>query len=227
MNDQTPSLELATMSEYQYYEFQAIDRPLTAKEQAEIAKLSSRVQLTPHRAIFVYNYGDFRGDPEQVLTQYFDMMFYIANWGTWQLIFRFPKAMVDPAWFQPYELPDMLSVSTSGKYTVLEIVIHEEEGIRGWVEGEGWLPRLLPLRDDLMRGDVRLLYLVWLRVAPFLRGYNLEEDPIEPPIPPNLNQLSAPLKAFMELVELDPDLVKVAAQSSPRQTPASQPPLET
>jgi len=39
------------MSEYQYYEFQTVDRPLTTKEQAEIKKLSSRVQLTPTRAI--------------------------------------------------------------------------------------------------------------------------------------------------------------------------------
>lgn len=34
------------MSEYQYYEFQTIDRPLTEDEQAEISKLSSRVALT-------------------------------------------------------------------------------------------------------------------------------------------------------------------------------------
>jgi hypothetical protein len=33
------------MSEYQYYEFQAIARPLSKKEQDEIRKLSSRVQL--------------------------------------------------------------------------------------------------------------------------------------------------------------------------------------
>jgi hypothetical protein len=95
------------------------------------------------------------------------------------------------------------------------------------VEGEGWLPRLLPLREDLMQGDVRLLYLVWLRVAPLLAGYDLAEDPIEPPIPPNLSRLSAPLKAFIELVELDPDLVAAAAQSSPSQSPKSQPPLES
>jgi hypothetical protein len=31
------------MSEYQYYEFQTIDRPLTADEQDEIRQLSSRV----------------------------------------------------------------------------------------------------------------------------------------------------------------------------------------
>lgn len=215
------------MSEYQYYEFQAIDRPLTDKEQAEIGKLSSRVKQTPHRAIFLYNYGDFRGQPEQVLTQYFDMMFYIANWGTWQLIFRFPKTLVSPDWFQPYLLPDLITITLTSEYVVLNIEIHEEAGI-GWVEGEGWLPRLLPLREDLLGGDLRLLYLVWLRVAPCLAEYDLkkelEKDPIEPPLPANLDRLSPSLKAFIELVELDRDLVAAAAQISPRDRTSSEPP---
>ncbi len=214
------------MSEYQYYEFQTIDCPLTTKEQAEIKKLSSRVQLTPTQAIFLYNYGDFRGGPEKVLTQYFDVMFYIANWGTWRLLFRFPKAIVDPNWFQPYDLPDAITITKTSDYVILDIEINEEEGMQGWVEGEGWLPRLLPLRDDLLRGDLRLLYLVWLRVAPLLAGYVLEDDPIEPPIPPNLSQLSQPLRAFIELVELDSDLIAAAAQTSPRHQSTSEPPLE-
>ena len=46
------------MSEYQYYEFQAIDRPLTAKEQEQIKALSSRAQVTPTQATFLYHYGD-------------------------------------------------------------------------------------------------------------------------------------------------------------------------
>ncbi|NJP12171.1 MAG: hypothetical protein HC866_24135 [Leptolyngbyaceae cyanobacterium RU_5_1] len=216
------------MSEYQYYEFQTIDRPLTANEQAEIKKLSSRVQLTPTQAIFLYNYGDFRGDPEKVLTQYFDIMFYIANWGTWRLMFRFPKAIADPTWFQPYDLPDAITITQTSRYLVLDIHITEEGGIGGWVEGEGWLPRLLPLRDDLLSGDLRLLYLVWLRVAPYLAGYALDEDPVEPPLPPNLSQLSDPLQAFIDLVELNPDWVTAAAQASPRQQSTSdEPPLET
>ena len=37
------------MSEYQYYEFQAIDRPLTQGEIAELRKLSSRASITPSR----------------------------------------------------------------------------------------------------------------------------------------------------------------------------------
>lgn len=54
------------MSEYQYYEFQTLDRPLTESEQAFIKNLSSRVQLTPTQAVFTYSYGDFRGDPKKV-----------------------------------------------------------------------------------------------------------------------------------------------------------------
>ena len=35
------------MSEYQYYEFQAVDRPLTEEAQAVMRRLSSRVELRP------------------------------------------------------------------------------------------------------------------------------------------------------------------------------------
>jgi hypothetical protein len=214
------------MSEYQYYEFQTIDRPLTPKEQAEIKELSSRVKLTPTQAIFLYNYGDFRNKPEDVLTKYFDAMFYIANWGTWQLIFRFPKAIVNPKWFLPYDLPDAITITQTAKYIVLNIEIHEEEGLSGWVEGEGWLSELLPLRDDLLGGDLRLLYLVWLRVAPALAGEPLDEDPVEPPIPANLSQLSPALKEFIKLVELDSDLVTAAALESPNRETGADSPLE-
>lgn len=215
------------MSEYQYYEFQAIDRPLTAEEQAEIQRLSSRVELSPTQAIFVYHYGNFRGKPEQVLSQYFDVMFYIANWGTWKFLFRLPLALVDPAWFEPYCIPYAITTSTTPNYLILNITITEEEGLTGWVEGEGWLPRLLPLRDDLLRGDLRLLYLSWLRVAETFAGEGLEADPIEPPVPANLDQLSPALQTLIELVELDPDLVAAAAQTSCHQLPATEPPLET
>ncbi|MEM9486366.1 MAG: hypothetical protein AAGA83_22035, partial [Cyanobacteria bacterium P01_F01_bin.116] len=196
-------------------EFQAIDRPLTAKEQATIQKLSSRVELTPHRAIFLYNYGDFRGKPEELVTKYFDIMFYISNWGTRQLIFRFPRAIVDPDWYEPYALPYAITIKQTKEYVVLNINISDEDGsMGGWVEGEGWLPQLLPLRDQLLTGDVRLLYLAWLRTVPNCAGYKIEKDPTEPPIPPGLGKLSDPLETFMELVELDSDLVAVAAEAS-------------
>lgn len=218
------------MSGYQYYEFQAIDRPLTAKEQATIQKLSSRVEPTSHRAVFLYNYGDFRGKPEEIVTKYFDIMFHISNWGNRQLIFRFPRAIVDPDWYEPYALPYAITIKQTKQHVVLNINVSDEDGsMGGWVDGEGWLPQLLPLRDQLLTGDVRLLYLAWLRTVPECAGYHgIEKDPVEPPIPPGLGKLSDPLETFMELVELDSDLVAAAAEAS-QKVPAkskSSPPLE-
>ena len=71
----------APMSEYQYYEFHALDQPLSDKAQDDIRSLSRRVTLTPTHAIFVYNYGDFPADPLEILQKHFDAMLYLSNLG--------------------------------------------------------------------------------------------------------------------------------------------------
>ena len=43
------------MSEYQYYEFQAVDRPLTKSEMAELRDISSRAQINSRRFVNEYN----------------------------------------------------------------------------------------------------------------------------------------------------------------------------
>src|SRR5262245_16538631 len=91
-----------SMSEYQCYEFQAVDRPLSAEEQADVAKLTSRVDLSPYRAVFTYSFGDFRGNPVQVLGSYFDALLYLASWGSHHLYFRLPRALVAPEALAPY-----------------------------------------------------------------------------------------------------------------------------
>ena len=50
------------MSEYQYYEFQAVDRPLTQDQMSDLRAYSSRVQITPSSFVVVYNWGDFKGN---------------------------------------------------------------------------------------------------------------------------------------------------------------------
>jgi hypothetical protein len=70
---------------------------------------------------------------------------------------------------------------------------------------------LIPLRSDLLRGDLRCLYLGWLRSA---QDGGLDEDEMEPPVPAGLQELSGPLDALIEFLEIDEDLVDVAAQAS-------------
>ena len=79
------------MSEYQYYEFRAIDRPLTDQEIASLRAISGRAHITSASFVNVYNYGDFRGDPEALMEKVFDAFLYVANWGTHSLMLRLPK----------------------------------------------------------------------------------------------------------------------------------------
>lgn len=69
------------MSERRYYEFQMVDRPITAEQQAVMRKLPSRAELSTTCAAFDYSSGSVRGEPLKVLEQHVDALLYIANWG--------------------------------------------------------------------------------------------------------------------------------------------------
>ncbi|MEM7110847.1 MAG: hypothetical protein AAF614_00335 [Chloroflexota bacterium] len=199
------------MSEYQYYEFQAIDRPLTPAEQTAVSNLSSRVDPHPRRAIFTYSYSDFRGDPKKILAKYYDAMFYIANWGTVQLLFRFPKTLIDTKQFEPYYVEDRVMYETVGDYIVLDLLLHQEESFYEWIEGEGTLDSLLVLRDDILKQDYRVLYLGWLCA---INSWEVDEEAIEPPVPPGLRKLTPALRRFADLFGVDEALLNIAAQNS-------------
>lgn len=203
------------MSEYQYYEFQAIDRSLTEKEQSYIASLSRRVVLSPNCAIFTYSFGDFPEEPRSILQKYFDAMLYLANWGTRQLAFRLPRSVVDPEMIEPYCFEDIISAYVTKRYILLDICVDEEED-GFWVEGEGWLPSLALLREDILRGDYRVLYLAWLKATSLERGNKDAEGQREPPVPANLRSLSSPLRKFIELFDVDEDLIAAASELSPQ-----------
>ena len=70
------------MSEYQYYEFRAIENPLTDRQVGELRKLSTRAEITPTSFTNEYQWGNFRGNPRKMMEKYFDAFLYYANWGT-------------------------------------------------------------------------------------------------------------------------------------------------
>lgn len=98
----------------------------------------------------------------------------------------------------------------------------QEEGY-GWIEGEGLLDPLIPLREAILRGDLRALYLFWLRCAAERASWIADEVDeeeeagplIEPPVPPGLSQLDPALQAFAEFFAIDQDLIAAAAEASP------------
>lgn len=198
------------MSEYQCYQFLAIDKPLSENELKKIRELSSRAQITNTSARFVYNYGDFRGNAREILGRYYDAMFYIANWGTKQLMFRFPKEMICSAEIFPFCDKNHILLSDFDEYYILDFHFNEEDG-GDWIEEEDWLSLLIPLRDDILKKDYRVLYIAWLNTIQFKDSVS---DEYEPDIPPGLNDLTTPLKNLIELFKVDRNLLRAASKES-------------
>jgi hypothetical protein len=199
------------VSEYQYYEFQAVDRPLTDAEMLEMRAVSSLADITPTRFVNEYNWGDFKGSPARWMERYFDAFLYLANWGSRQLMLRVPAGTLDADTLQRYHGGDRASAHVHGDAVILSFSSDDEDH-DSWEEGgSGWLASILPLRAELACGDLRALYLGWLLAA---QDGELEDDEPEPPVPAGLRTLSGALKAFADFLRLDPDLVQVAAQHS-------------
>lgn len=74
------------------------------------------------------------------------------------------------------------------------------------------MARLLPIRDELLRGDTRPLYLGWLAR---LGNGELSADDREPPLPDGLKTLTPAQNALAEFLMLDPDWLAATAEKSP------------
>lgn len=205
------------MSEYQFYEFKSIDKPLSKEDKNQIGTWSSRTNPTNTGAIFTYSYGDFPKDEISVVEKYFDAMFYISNWGTVRLIFKFPKEIFEVDRIKQYCIEDGLKMIEKSNCFILELSFSEEEGGR-WIDGEGWLASLVSLREDIMNGDYRSLYLIWLKnsIAAIENEWdNSDENQLEPPVPIELSELNGALHDFIEIFDIDKDYIVAAIENSP------------
>lgn len=207
--------------EYQYYEFQAIDRPLTSIDKDYVCRLSSRAKPTATCAVFTYSHGDFQGDPLTLLDRCFDAMLYEANWGQYQLAFRFPKSAINLSDLEVYCFDYIVEAFSTSRSVILNIQIDSQEHSRWIQEDESCLSDLIPLRQAILQGDYRVLYLAWLQAAAV--SYSLEKESKEPPVPPNLGILDPPLQTFVNWLEIDSDLVTIAAQGNLTQQDQQEP----
>jgi hypothetical protein len=212
------------MSEYQLYEFQSLDRSLSSKDQTYIHTLSSRVQLTATSARFTYNYGDFPGKPEKLLERCFDIMLYVASYGIRQLMIRLPKGLVDAKAIEPYCLADLISVTSTARSLILNINIFQDDYC-SWIDDDDYLNDFVSLREALLKGDFRVLYLAWL-AAGFGEDQTIEfSELVEPPVPAGLQKLSPALRAFANLFVVEEELIAAAAAASPAQTQSAAEPI--
>jgi hypothetical protein len=198
------------VSEYQCYEFLALDRRLTAQEMTELRGISTRAEITPTRFWNEYHWGDLKADPSDLLARYFDMHLYFANWGTRRLMFRLPVAAVDLDALRAYAPGGPVTLTTTGEHAILDLWSEVEEPEDDWFEAGHLAASLTPLRAELLRGDRRVAYLAWLLAV---QDGEVDAAAQEPPVPRGPATGSAPLAALADFLRLDQDLLAAAAES--------------
>jgi hypothetical protein len=198
------------MSEYQYYEFLAIDNPLTEQQQRELRELSTRAQITATSFVNEYHWGDFRGNPQTMMAKYFDAFLYLANWGTRHVMIKLPESLLDLAVAKQY-CPGEAVCAWAADGKVILSLYSDDEPDDYWDDPGTSLASIASARAELASGDTRLLYLAWLLSV---QSGEVDDNRIEPGVPAGLRDLSAPLQAAVGFFRIDRDLLAAAAAVS-------------
>ena len=201
------------MSEYQRYEFMTVDKPLTREQLDQVNQLSSHIEASSTHAVIEYHWGDFKHDPIEVLHDYFDGFLYWANWGSPELAFRFPHGILSAVLIADYDFEDFVIFTQHAKYDILDIHFGEMEPPDEWTEYD--LGSLIAIRDELMEGDLRALYIAWL-AAQSVMGNDEEEDYeiTVPPVPSAFGALTAAQQELADLLQVPEELLVAASRHS-------------
>ena len=197
------------MSEYQYYEFQAIDRPLTQKEMTFIRGYSTRATITPTSFVNHYEWGNFKGNEDTWVDRFFDAFLYTTNWGTNILKLRVPSKRLPLATVRAFCGGDVVAARGRLGNTIITLASNDETG--DWDGEHLTLGSMISIRNELARGDLRALYLGWLSAV---QNEEVHEDAVEPPVPAGLGKLDASLTALIAFLRIDQDLLRGAASVS-------------
>jgi hypothetical protein len=199
------------MGEYQYYDFRAVDRPVAPEDRAALRELSSQARITATRFTNHYDWGDFKGDPKALMERCFDLHLYYADWGARRLMLRVPKRLVPAASIEAVAGEvEGFGVWIRDDNLVLDIFREEVERYADdGDEDAELLAELAPLRDDLISGDLRLLYLVWLMAV---ETGEVDDDAVAPLAA--LGPLTGAHDAFADFFGIDGALVEAAAEDS-------------
>lgn len=207
------------MSEYQFYEFLAVDRPLTADQQASVRALSTRARITSTSFVNEYHWGNFKGSPDDLVRKYYDLHLYYANWATRRLVLKVPAVALSGVDLDRYIVGEHMDARRSGKNVILDLG-SEGEPEDCWDEDQEWtLGSFTALRTELLDGDLRPLYLVFLAA---IGVWAIDEDAfdyadgdvLEPPVPTGLGELTGAQQALADFLRLDADLLAEAASAS-------------
>ena len=203
------------MSEYQYVEFQAIDRPLNDKQLEFAQRQSSRAEVSRRSLTVEYQYSSFNGDIDGLLRQGFDVFLLYANYGPREIRLRLPDGLPfeKRVWSEFVDGERLKwSKDAKGKGGILALSpFHESGDLESVWDFPQYVDAAIQIRERLMVGDLRALYLLWLCAAD--DDYNDPDETIEPPVPHGMSELHGPSEQLLTFFGLDTLLLKAAAES--------------
>lgn len=212
--------QTSQMSEYQYFEFLALDKLLPRELQQHLSRLSSRSHVSASRYAVHYDYGNFPGDPDTLIGDHFDAHLHVAAWGSRHVLLKVPARDLPLSVAAQYATEQVVEVWSDADSTVIAIRLDADDGYLEFDrplyfedddDTSSPLADIASARGSLRRGDLRLLYLAWL--VALVRG-DVDDDDVEPPVPPGLDHLDEPLKAFVAFFELPETMIAAAAEGS-------------
>lgn len=204
------------MSEFQYVGFRAIEKPVSDENLDYMRQQSSRAEITPWSFDNEYHYGDFRGNAREMLRHGYDIHFHYANFGIRTLLLRLPCAPDDLPGASPYFADEGLEFlkDKQGPGGILSLSPYYEPGdLEELWDVHQFLDRLMPLRAEILDGDLRPLYLAHLAVL--YDGQHDPEEATEGPVPAGLDNLTAAQRALAEVYDLSDALISASAEGSP------------
>lgn len=148
------------MSEYQYYRFECLDGHLECKQREALRKISSRAEITASSFQVNYHYSDLKAEPCEVVLKHFDIGFYYANWGSISVYIKLPLGTIPDALLE-LEVYGF-DVQKTQKWQLLVFSIEEHHEYFDDEDSEDFFQHLAGLRNELLQGDWRILYFMWL-----------------------------------------------------------------
>ena len=141
-----------------------------------------------------------------MVQHYFDAHVYVANWMSAVFMLRLPIDALPQETVDAFKVSYILEFERTQTHWVVKWSLEDSENYERFGEesGEGWMSRLIGIRDELLRGDIRSLYIGWLAT---LYPGTADADQMEP-LPINgLGEFTACQQALAEFLEVDPDLL--------------------
>jgi len=213
------------VSEYQYVVFQAVDGPLNDKQLEFAQRQSTHAEVSRWSLSVEYHYSSFRGDVDGLLRRGYDVYLQYTNYGSREIKLRLPRGMpVAKSVWSKYVDGEQLHWKSDAKGSggILSLhPFHEAGDLDEVWETQKYLDAAIHVRERLMSGDLRALYLLWLCAAD--DDYNDPKEIIEPPVPHGIAESATYGGEILTFFGLDPLLLTAAGKDvDPAPTDESQ-----